>query len=72
MLWNFYFLLLSEQPFQNIGGFRRKTYFTDYQTTNAIQLFVAIKEIFYLESCNEAELLRDYLRKVATCLFIYH
>ena len=61
----------------NISEFRAKEYFTDHQSVNTIQLFVAIKRHFSGLSfswmrCNKVQIPRDYLINVATCLFACH
>ena len=39
-------LRLSSRAFWNMGEFGAKKYFTDFRTTNATQIIVAIKESF--------------------------
>ena len=61
----------------NIGEFRAKSYFTDHQTANTIQLFVVKKRYFsgqfiFWASCSKGEFFTCCLINVTTCLLAYH
>ena len=70
-------LFIHDFLFRNTGEFGAKKYFTDHQTANTIQLFVALKWTFSglffdWKSRREEQVPRDCLINVVTCIFAYH
>ena len=67
----FFFFSTTCPEYRRIGN---KKYFTDYQTANTVQLFVAIKGtffglFFFWIGCSKGNFPKDYLINVTTCSF---
>ena len=67
----------SRRLFRNIGEFGAKKYFSDHRTSNATQLFVAIKgnffsSILFLNKSQRSGSSRDYLINRPTSLLIIY
>ena len=74
---SFLHLLLIQGFSRKLKNSEQKKNFTDHQTADTIQIFVAIKGnfsglIFFWTSCREGKFPKDYLINEATCLFTYH